>query len=151
MQQSMVQKSRYTVYLDGKVVSIDAAAKACGMSYKAFYRRLRSAEMGYGIRQAKTVRAFGEDRTISEWSRIYGTPIGTIIYRLKAGWSAEVAVAGEVLKNGVQDAMTCRCGKVAIAISENGIPLCDNCLLGETHPHPGGNVESDNDIDAATD
>lgn len=51
-------------------------------------------------RTAHKLEAFGETRSITEWSEISGLSQGVITYRLQRGWSADDAVSVPVCQPG---------------------------------------------------
>lgn len=44
-------------------------------------------------RRNHNLTAFGETKTVTEWSRVYGVKYNTILSRLNKGWSVEAAIS----------------------------------------------------------
>lgn len=63
-------------------------------------RWVNNSENHFNVEHRSKLTAFGETRSYTEWSRLYGISDTTIIARLKRGWSAEDAVKIKPLREG---------------------------------------------------
>ena len=108
--------------------SIKEAAEAAGVSYGVFRARLYR---GWTLGQAagleppppkkekeKQREAFGESRTLTEWSIITGIPRQTLVDRMHKGASMEQAIQYGKVRPGKRDAVKVVCNGEEVSLSE---------------------------------
>lgn len=108
--------------------SIKEAAEAAGVSYGVFRARLYR---GWTLGQAagleppppkkekeKQREAFGESRTLTEWSIITGIPRQTLVDRMHKGATMEQAINYGKVRPGKRDAVKVVCNGEKVTLNE---------------------------------